>query len=267
MTEAPAALPQGLSGRVAGYGPVNESDQYVVYTANLDGSDLRVLGEGTWPTVSPDGTRTAYSAPDGLDIAENATGQVSHLPGTVGADYHPLWSPDGGRIAFVRIADLNLYMINTDGSDLRQLTRGIEYELLVGWSADGALLYYTVPSEAGQILRTLALATGEGVDLFTVGPKDVPSISPDGGRVAFADRAFGGMGYSLFVSSLDGSNRRRLADSVAGHLWSPDGDWLIVSVSDPDQMHSVPMPMLMHVNSCQVIPLPWLTGYVQGWAP
>jgi hypothetical protein len=269
--QGPITLPQSLAGRVVGYGPVNGSERYVVYTANLDGSDLRVLGEGTWPAISPDGTRTAYSGPDGLDIAANATGQIIRVPGTVEGDYHPLWSPDGTQIAFVRIADLNIYVMNTDGSGLRQVTRGVEYELLVGWSPDGAKLYYAGLSEGGQILKAIDLATGEVEGLFTVGPKDVPSISPDGEWVAYADRVFGDMGYGLFVSPLDGSSRRLLAQlehwTIAGHLWSPDGNWLLTSVSDADQMFAVPMPALIQVNTCQVIPLPWLTGYVQGWAP
>jgi hypothetical protein len=267
----PMTLAQGLAGRVVGYGPVNGSERYVVYTANLDGSDLRVLGEGTWPAVSPDGTRTAYSAPDGLDLADNATGEIVHVPNTIEGDYSPLWSPDGAQIAFVRVADLNIYVMNTDGSALRQVTRGLEYELLAGWSPDGTVLYYAVPSESGQVLEAIELATGEVDDLFTVGPKDVPSISPDGGWGAYADRVFGEMGYGLFVSPLDGSSRRLLAQlehwTIAGHLWSPDGNWLLTSVYDADQMFAVPMPALIQVNTCQVIPLPWLTGYVQGWAP
>jgi Tol biopolymer transport system component len=252
---------------VVAYGPVNGSDQYVVYASNLDGSDLRDLGQGTWPTVSPDGSKTAYSAADGINIADNETGTTTHLPGTVEGDYHPLWSPDASQIAFVRIVDLNIYVVKADGSDLRQLTSGIEYELLAGWSPDGGRLYYTVLSQGGQVLRELGMASGAVRDLFTVGPKDVPSISPEGRRVAFADRVFGGTDFSLFVSSIDGSERRRIADSVADHLWSPDGKWLIVSMSDPDDMFAVPMPVLINVGTCEVTPLRWFSGYIQGWAP
>jgi len=271
VAEGPVALPQGVGGRVVAYGPVNGAERYVVYSANLDGSDLRVLGEGTWPAISPDGSRSAYSGPDGLDIADNATGELVHVPSTVEGDYHPLWSPDGAQIAFVRVADLNIYVMNADGSGLRQVTRGVEYELLAGWSPDGAKLYYAGLSEDGQILKAIDLATGEVEDLFTVGPKDVPSISPDGAWVAYADRVFGEMGYGLFVSPLDGSSRRLLAKlehwTIDGHLWSPDGNWLLTSVYDADQMFAVPMPALIQVDTCQVIPLPWLTGYVEGWAP
>jgi len=182
-----------------------------------------------------------------------------------------LRSPDGTELAFVRVDDLNIYVLSADGSGLRQVTHGVEYELLAGWSPDGAKLYYAELSEDGQILKAIDLATGELEDLFTVGPKDVPSISPDGEWVAYTDRVFGEMGYGLFVSPLDGSSRRLLAQlehwTIAGHLWSPDGNWLLTSVYDADLMFAVPMPALIQVNTCQTTPLPWLTGYVQGWAP
>lgn len=267
----PTSLPAGLGGQIAGYGPVGGSNNYLVYTARLDGSDLHVLGEGTWPSVSPDGSKTAYSASDGLTLADNVSGTVSHLPGTVEGDYGPRWSPDGSRIAFVRVADLNLYVIDADGSDLRQVTHSLEYELLAGWSPDGTQLYYAAPSESGQRLKSLDLATGAIEDLFTVGPKDVPSLSPDGKQLAYADKVFGKANYGLYLRSIDGSEPRLLAfvdgKTIAGHLWSPSGGWIMTSIYNSDEMFPTPKPVLINVNTCQVIRLPWLVGYVQGWVP
>jgi TolB protein len=246
-------------------------EEYVIYTANLDGSDLRILGEGTWPSLSPDGARTAYSAPGGLNLADHRTGEVWHLAGTLEGDYGPRWSPDGARIAFVRVADLNLYVANADGSGLRPVTSGVEYELLAGWSPEGARLYYAVPEAAGLTLRSLDLATGAVDELFTVGSKDVPSLSPDGQWVAYADRVFGAMNYGLYLRSVDGSAPRLLAhvegQIIAGHLWSPDGRWILASIYDSAGLDPRPLPSLIEVDTCRVVRLPWLAGYVQGWAP
>jgi hypothetical protein len=101
-------------------------------------------------------------------------------------------------------------------------------------------------------------------DLFTVGPKDVPTISPDGNWVAYADR------FGLHLSSIDGSNQRLLAGAdllFAGHLWSPDGKWLLTSISDAGQFSPVPTPAMIHVEDCLALRLMGLGGYLQGWLP
>jgi Tol biopolymer transport system component len=46
------------------------------------------------------------------------------LAGTIGKEPTPVWSPDGRKIAFARQrAGGGIYIMNADGSGLRQLTR------------------------------------------------------------------------------------------------------------------------------------------------
>jgi Tol biopolymer transport system component len=78
--------------------------------------------------------------------------------------------------------------------------------------------------------------------------------------------------HGVFVSNLDGSNRKLLADGdpyiVTVPAWSPDGKWIIASVHDPDtNKHPNPMLALIQVDTCQIIPLPNLGGYVTSWLP
>jgi TolB protein len=47
----------------------------------------------------------------------------------------PIWSPDGRKIVFERGRDL--YVMNTDGSGLRRLTRDTAYDERPVWSPDG----------------------------------------------------------------------------------------------------------------------------------
>ncbi|HSL43460.1 MAG TPA: hypothetical protein VK897_08510 [Anaerolineales bacterium] len=97
------------------------------------------------------------------------------------------------------------------------------------------------------------------------------AISPDGKQLAFEEKLpldkFG-----LFVSDLDSSNRKLVADGdphiVTTPARSAEGDWLMVSVHDPNAS-SQPSPALALtlVDACQIIPLPDLTGYVTSWLP
>jgi hypothetical protein len=77
--------------------------------------------------------------------------------------------------------------------------------------------------------------------------------------------------YGLFVSDLDGSNRKLLADGRAAYIvtvpaWSPDGQWVIATVHDPENEPS-PALALIQVDTCQIIPAPNLSGYVSSWLP
>ena len=51
------------------------------------------------------------------------------------ADHSPRWSPNGKTIAFERAGDL--WLMQADGSDARQLTSGPGVDTSPGWSADG----------------------------------------------------------------------------------------------------------------------------------
>jgi Tol biopolymer transport system component len=246
---------------------VGKSGSYVIYSSKLDGSGMKLLGEGTWPSVSPDGSKTVYSASGGLDLADGATGTVVHLPGTTDGDYSPRWSPDGTQIAFVRLDDLNLYVMDSDGEHRRQVTKGPEYELLAGWSPDNAHLFYAVPSSAGRRTEVLDIETGSAEDLFVVGLKEVPSISPDGRQMVHLDRVFGEASYGLYLRSIEGSEPRLLAyvdgQTISAGIWSPDGKWILISAYGSDEMFPTLQLTVINVNTCQVIRLPWLAGYVQ----
>ncbi|MCB0209685.1 MAG: serine/threonine-protein kinase [Anaerolineae bacterium] len=81
------------------------------------------------PVLSPDGLRVAFiSAPD----TDTGRGDlyVMEIDGTnsvqlvTGPNSHPAWSPDGRQIAFTNRSEGNdeIYLINADGSNMRNLT-------------------------------------------------------------------------------------------------------------------------------------------------
>jgi Tol biopolymer transport system component len=96
-------------------------------------------------------------------------------------------------------------------------------------------------------------------------------VSPDGKRLAFEEMLPLDK-YGLFVSDLDGSNRKLLADGdpyiVTIPAWSPDGQWVIATVHDPSASAEPNSTLaLIHVDTCQIIPVPNLRGYVTSWLP
>jgi Tol biopolymer transport system component len=164
-----------------------------LYVVNADGSGLRRLTTHPAhlfnPSWSADGKTIRY----GRSLVYADGSGHRELPRNV-----PLagaWSPDGQRIAVVRVAHspadernptkLGLFVMNADGSDARRVAR------YASWGD--------------------------------------PAWSPDGRRIAFriGPRTFGRDGNSdLFVVNADGSGLRRLTRGAANlrwFAWSPDG--------------------------------------------
>lgn len=277
LIENPTPQPENLMGKLIAYGRIQDGGQPLspanagVFVVNLEDGSRQVLGPGTWPSLSPNGAQAAYSWSDGLHIVDLDSGENQLLPGTTDYDYNPRWSPDGLQIAFMRIDDRNLYLVNADGSSMQRVTAGPEYELLVGWLPEGQTLAYVFPGPEGLQLRFLDLTTGVQHDGFVIDAKGAnAAISPDGQMMAFIERVPGGMEYSLYLSRLDGSDRRLITQpenwGISNPVWSPDGAWLIVSVSYANLLKPEVTPALINLDTCEVIPLEGIEGYVQGWS-
>ena len=267
----------GLMGKVIAYGRIREDGQPLspgnagVFVANLEDGSYQALGSGTWPSLSPDGTRAAYSWSDGLHIVDLDSGGNRILPGTSDLDYNPRWSPDGSQLAFVRMDDRNLYLVNADGSGMHRVTDGPEYELLIDWMPDGKSLAYVFPGPEGLQLRFLDLMTGEQRDGFVIDAKGANvGISPDGEEIAFVERVAGGMDQGLYIAQMDGSDRRLIAQldhwALSDPRWSPDGAWLIVGLTNTDLPNSGVVTALINPFTCDVVPLEGIEGYVQDWS-
>jgi Tol biopolymer transport system component len=171
-----------------------------LYVARADGTYLRavmkepqfIIGD---PMFSPDGTSVLFVATGGLVSIASADGrgplQVLDLPFSVQeAAFRP---PDGSSISLL-VAERSMYLVNSDGTDLRQLFP-IDREYYIGqptWSPDGSVLAYIRWLDTGSITARIALVSPESEEVraLPVGPGSAwegePSWSNDGTRLAVA---------------------------------------------------------------------------------
>jgi hypothetical protein len=257
-------------GAIAGEGAALSPSNAGIFIVDLETGERQILGPGTWPALSLDGARAVYSGQDALHIVELESGADHSLAGTTPGDFRPRWSPDGSRIAYVRGDERNLYVVATDGSLPQRVTEGAQYELLVDWSPDGGSLLYGAPGPEGIGLYRLDLATGVIDEITVFDGKDAwAAFSPDGRSLAYLARV-SGMDYGLYLGPSDGTEMRLVAllegFSLSDPLWSPDGQWLMLTVTTYDGAEATLTPVLLSPTTCQVHPLTDVDGYVFDWA-
>lgn len=167
-----------------------------------------------------DADRGDYPAAQGIYIMTVATRRlrrVTTTPGVGWLDLAPRFSPDGTRLVFTRYKNANhtnahgvldgelsaLFVVNADGSNLRQIT---DFGLHPGdadWSPDGRrIVFETVGFEH---------PAARGSDVYTV--------SPDGSGLSNVTRNAGVRGI--------GNANAFVFEGSSDPVWSPDGTTIL----------------------------------------
>ena len=126
----------------------------------------------------------------------------------------PAWSPDGQKLAFVRLNAGHgepIYVVKADGSGLRNLTpKPVGAYAAPAWSPDGRKIAFVSDRDGNSEVYVMN-ANGSGQRNLTRNPAfDAdPAWSPDGRKIAFVSNRDGN--YGVYVMNADGSGQRRLA--------------------------------------------------------
>ena len=275
----PMVLPEGLGGTLA-LSNVSPPDYiYRVMTVDLTGTNPQILAKGDSPSLSPDSRQILFNSDTGLQMMDLGSGIVTPLAETWKNDRGPIWSPDGSRIAFTRgpasglIGAPGPYAIiiaNPDGTQQIPVVENGDANSVMAWLPDGQSLLYTVAGPNGSSVNRIDLSTGHVTQLFDTNYVNSGiALSPEGDRVAY-EFMLPGDHYGIYASDVDGQNRKLIVDGapivVTVPRWSPDGNWLIVSVQD-ESLPEIPVLALIEVDTCQIIPLTTISGYVSTWNP
>ncbi len=166
-------------------------------------------------------------------------------------DSSPAWSPDGAKIAFSRtkivVDDLfrrqvlgDIYVMNADGSEQRNLTDNMTSEWQPVWSPDGSrIAFIGGPNGKSDIYVMNADGSGQ-LRLTSESAGDVtPAWSPDGSRIAFVRTAEGDDGR--YITNVDGTGSRmlsRIGELGGDPQWSPDSSRMTytMTVTKPEDL-------------------------------
>lgn len=268
----------GETSRIAFMGPLGQSGQIQAYVVNPDGTGLRMvsesMGEGYFPSLSPDGRRLAFMSNTAVDpdifVVDLESDQVTNLTDRPGFDNQPVFSPDGKQIAFVSDregGDTDLWLMNADGSEPRRLARTPGEDHLGSWSPDGTRLVYSNQDELGESIWIMDVATGsyerlsENEDVV----ESAPVWSPAGDLIAYYAVPTGGA-PQVYVINVDGSERRQITTrpNVAAMLpaWSPDGRQLIYTERPSQDRFDL---IVYDMESERGITMPNVQGFATAW--
>jgi Tol biopolymer transport system component len=212
-----------------------------LYSIKPDGTELTQITDfrsfdGDW---SADGTQVVFQSdhqnepeniPDiyTLDITGENKVELVDIPEQL--DFAPRWSPVRDQIAFIssRSGNIEIYVMNADGTDPVQITDSKAPIYYADWSPDGERLVFVygqgkshsdlyIVNKDGDATSVVRLTSDTGWD-------DRPSFSPDGQQVVYHSNKGGDEDNDLWIINADGSGDVQLTDDKYNdHYpdWSP----------------------------------------------
>lgn len=160
-----------------------------------------------------------------------------------GLSQQSVWSPDGMEIAYLdnlqNGPSRDIFTIEADGANKRQITRNDALETSLAWSPDGSQIVYTFRQSSSPTrlhgLAVVDLDSGVSTTIHEAETRisDV-SWSPDGSMIAFS-MAEGGDSSYIYTIQPNGANLKRLRGATSTNImprWSPDGSMISFSARE-----------------------------------
>jgi TolB protein len=202
-------------------------DTYTIYQANRDGSGITPLshapGYNAESTITRDGKHVVFTSTRNGDIdiyTMNADGSnVKQLTHELGYDGGPFWSYDGTKIVYraqhpqtpqeiadyndllsrglIRPGNLELWVMNADGSNKHQVTHNGAANFAPYWLPDGKRIIFasnlTNQSDPSGFDLFVVREDGSGLERITLYPgfDAFPMFSSDGKKLVWASNRNG----------------------------------------------------------------------------
>lgn len=195
-------------------------------------------GFKTHPALSPDGRQVAYTyqprsyAPRDIHLLALAGGEPAPVTSGPDDDSAPAWSPDGTRLAFLRLSQdgrcaVMVAVVPRGGE--RRLADCRHAQAHPTWLDDRTLVIGDTP-QGSDLSRLFAIDVTSGAvrPLTTPPPRTLgdnePQASPDGRFVAFRRSVLHGSDEIVLLDLRSGRERTLGGPGwkAAGYVWSPD---------------------------------------------
>ena len=199
-----------------------------VFLVDRDGNNLLPLTKqginAEQPAWSPDGKWIALSYEYELVLINPETGEFKQLTQLDdGHHKYPSWSPDGTALAFIAGVEEEggkkwpqIFLINPDGSNIRQLTNQPFQHRMPVWSPDGTRIAFKGRPDTKSAYSLWVINSDGSSRLLLSEMLSLdypPSWSPDSSQLTFAAAVEGRTDQDIFLINADGTDLIRLTDS------------------------------------------------------
>ncbi|MCS7179257.1 MAG: hypothetical protein N0A03_08305 [Anaerolineae bacterium] len=174
---------------------------------------LRPGADAAWPTLSPDGSRYAFAAPDSAGVWHIYIARTdgSGSPAVVAPGWGPSWGPTGLLAWTGCEADgsaCGIYVDHPDDTQPPTRLTGSASDTGIHWAPGGGQMLYMSDHTGNWDLYLLGVGGGVQVLLSTPAIDGLPAWSPDGATIAFL--SYRENTWGIYLMSPDGSNIRPL---------------------------------------------------------
>ncbi len=221
----PSLAPDGKSAIYVGQ--ESASQGYEIYEMELATGKVRQLtqnmGDVNAPSISPDGRYIVFDRRSvnhqSIWLMDRDGGNAHEIFGPPAGDgWDAIWSPDGSQLLLAsnRAGGIQLFIMDTSGTDIRQVSHMEGLSGQSDWSEDGTTL---TTYSGGAWNHDIYLLNVDGSDVrqITHGGNNLsPSFSPDGSHIVFTsyrDKYKDANGCEIYTMRLDGSQITRLTDN------------------------------------------------------
>jgi TolB protein len=163
------------------------------------------------------------------------TGDAKNLSRSpLSEDRYASWSYDGKLVTFTSNraggSDFNVYIMDADGRNVRQVTheKGVCY--YPNFTADGKTIEYSFADDKAGIAQIMLISPNGSNRRVVCDGRD-GHISADGKKVVFTKKAE--KGYPLYTVDVDGKNIKQITPDhgndmgAVGPVWSPDAKQIL----------------------------------------
>ena len=234
---------------------------YDIFITDIYGGHMTHLTKNKWldfnPAVSPDGSKLAFvSDRDGgnreiytmdlvwMDGYTQWEGRnLTNITQTQGHDWTPKFSPSNDKIVyttfFPETDNYDVFLMNVDGTEKKNLTNSTWYEKYPQFSSDGSFIIYQAWQKGKMEIFFTNLLDENNINLTrNTQFHDIMShgnaISPDGQKIVFTSERDGNR--NIYLMNTDGTDQTQLTLHAAHDyepIFSPDG-MTIVFTSERD---------------------------------
>ena len=125
-----------------------------VWSVKVDGGDPKLIGEGSFPDISPDGSQIAFVRENKIYKAPaDGSSEAALFFHARGSNNSPKWSPDGSRLAFTsnRADHSFIGVYDPKAQTILWLEPSVDRDFNPVWSSDGKrIAFYRYPGLTGD---------------------------------------------------------------------------------------------------------------------